>query len=39
MRVKASQPLVSLHPESRFAAAVQEFAEALAQSPVKRLAI
>ncbi len=36
---QAGQPLVSIQPESRFATAVHEFAEALAQSPVKILAI
>jgi MinD-like ATPase involved in chromosome partitioning or flagellar assembly/ActR/RegA family two-component response regulator len=36
---QASRPLVSLQPESRFAATMRELAEALAQSPVKTLDI
>lgn len=36
---QASRPLVSIQPESRFAAVVQEFAEALARNPVKTLVI
>jgi Flp pilus assembly CpaE family ATPase len=36
---QSSQPLFSLQPESRFAAVVRDFAEALAQNPVRTLAI